>query len=201
MPVSWYTSPGTAAANTDYETATGTLQLSGSTDQRTIAVTVRGDADFEPDETFQLNLAVAGGVLLADAQGIGTIANDDADGALRFAALQDAHVASTSATSNYGSMTTLRAKSDSAVYDAYLKFAVAGVVGSVQSAFLELYCTDESDHAGLVHLVANDYKGTTTPWVESGLRYDNAPVIAGTPLNTPVPAVPGTWIRFDVTRR
>ena len=98
-------------------------------------------------------------------------------------------------------MTTLRAKSDSAIYDAYLKFAVAGIEGSIESAFLELYCTDESDHAGLVYRVANDYKNTTTPWVETGLRYDNAPVIAGTPLNTPVAAFPGTRVRSMSRRR
>ena len=94
---------------------------------------------------------------------------------LRFEPTHDAHVSSSSGSANYGGTTTLRAKSDTSVYNAYLKFAVEGVAGPIQSATLELYCTDESDHAGLVHLVANDYLNTTTPWVEGGLTYKKAP--------------------------
>jgi hypothetical protein len=200
VSVHWSTSPGTAAANTDYEPASGTVQLSGSTDSRTIAVAVRGDEDGEPDETFRVDLDGVVDASLADAQGIGTIENDDASTEpLRFTPVYDAHVASSSPSSNYGAATELRSKSDSSIYNAYLKFEVAGVAGTVQSASLELYCTNASDNAGLVYLAANDYRNTTTPWVESSLNYDNAPAIAGTPLNSPVPAVPGTWIRFDVT--
>ena len=52
VPVSWYTTAGTASANLDYDTATGTVQLSGSTDQRTIAVAVRGDAELSRTKRF-----------------------------------------------------------------------------------------------------------------------------------------------------
>jgi hypothetical protein len=118
---------------------------------------------------------------------------------LRLAPVQDSQVKSTSPNSTYGSSTTLRAKSDSDIYDVYLKFTVSGVTSPLQSAVLQLYCSDASDDAGRLYAVANEYRGTTTPWVESGLNYNNAPAFSGTPLNSPVPAAAGAWVQFDAT--
>ncbi len=44
----------------------------------TFNVTVIGDATFEPDETFFVNITNVTGALVTDAQGLGTITNDDA---------------------------------------------------------------------------------------------------------------------------
>jgi hypothetical protein len=45
---------------------------------KTVEITVNDDATFEHDETMAINLANASGAPIGDAQGIGTIANDDA---------------------------------------------------------------------------------------------------------------------------
>ncbi len=77
--VSYATADGTATAGSDYLTATGTLNFTGNAGEtRTVSVTINGDTNFEPDETFFLNLsAPTNAVTIADSQGLGTIANDD----------------------------------------------------------------------------------------------------------------------------
>lgn len=80
--VDFATVDGTATAGADYVAANGTLDFSaGGALTQTIAVTVNGDVAFEPNETFTVdlaNLAVSvGQATLTDAQGIGTIAEDD----------------------------------------------------------------------------------------------------------------------------
>jgi ribosomal protein L35AE/L33A len=78
VTVSALTADATAAAGSDY-TTTGPATITfpvGSTSQ-TIAVPVLGDASDEVDETFVLNLTSATNAGIADAQGVGTITDDD----------------------------------------------------------------------------------------------------------------------------
>lgn len=53
-----------------------TFTAAGATSQ-TVSVTVNGDTTIEGDETFFVNLSNATGASIADAQGVGTITNDD----------------------------------------------------------------------------------------------------------------------------
>jgi regulation of enolase protein 1 (concanavalin A-like superfamily) len=66
-------------ADSDYSLASGQLTFNpGGALSQPVAVTVNGDAVTEFDETFVVNLAVASGSAdLADAQGEGTILDDD----------------------------------------------------------------------------------------------------------------------------
>ncbi len=70
---------GTATSGTDYETlAGGTLRFAAGESSKTIAVSVTGDAEFEPDETVVIVLSSAtSDASIATASGTGTIANDD----------------------------------------------------------------------------------------------------------------------------
>ena len=70
---------GTATSGTDYETlAGGTLRFAAGETSKTIAVSVTGDAEFEPDETVVIVLSSAtSDASIATASGTGTIANDD----------------------------------------------------------------------------------------------------------------------------
>jgi endoglucanase len=81
---------GSAQAGSDYlALAQTTLAFAPNVATRTVSITVNGDTVFEPDETFLLNLSSASNGSIADAQGVGTIVNDDAapvPGQLRFAA-------------------------------------------------------------------------------------------------------------------
>lgn len=75
--VSFATANGTAIAGVDYNSTSGTLVFGPGETSKTVVVVVRGDRTREADETFSVNLSGATGGTLADAQGAGTIRNDD----------------------------------------------------------------------------------------------------------------------------
>jgi hypothetical protein len=76
--VSYATADGTASAPIDYTPAAGTLTFTPGASSQPVAVPVLGDAAIEPDETFFLNLTGPVNATLGDAQGVGTIGDDDA---------------------------------------------------------------------------------------------------------------------------
>jgi hypothetical protein len=72
------TVPGSAAANADYVSKTGTLTFpAGSNLAQTVSITVNGDTRIEGDEQFFVNLLAPVNAAIGDGQGIGTILNDD----------------------------------------------------------------------------------------------------------------------------
>jgi hypothetical protein len=77
VTVSYATADGTAAAPGDYQATSGTLTFQPNETQKTVTVLVVGDATFEPNETFSVNLSNPTGATISDAQGVGTITNDD----------------------------------------------------------------------------------------------------------------------------
>ena len=78
VTVGYATANGTATAGSDYVSAFGTLSFAAGETTKTVSVTINGDTAVEPNEAFFLNLLNAtGGVAIADAQGVGTITNDD----------------------------------------------------------------------------------------------------------------------------
>ena len=80
-----YSSQDNTAKNLDddYEPVTGILTFSPGETSKAIAVTVNGDKRNEPNETFGLRLASPTNASLADANGLGTITNDDAQPQVR----------------------------------------------------------------------------------------------------------------------
>ena len=78
VSIPYSTADGSAAAVADYLTTTGTVTFSPGETSRTVSVPVLGDAVYESDENFFVNLGVPDGATLADAQGAATIVNDDA---------------------------------------------------------------------------------------------------------------------------
>ncbi len=68
----------TTADSSDYVPTSGQLIFPPGTTSQTINVTVNGDTNFEPNETFFVNLSAPVNATLVDAQGVGTIVNDDA---------------------------------------------------------------------------------------------------------------------------
>jgi len=75
--VNFTTADNTAAAGSDYTAVTGTLTFAPGVTSQLITVPVLGDTLNEPNETFFVNLSGATNASIADAQGIGTITNDD----------------------------------------------------------------------------------------------------------------------------
>jgi len=79
VTVDFQTNDGTATSGDDYAANSGTLTFSGSTTSQTITVAINGDTNDEgQDEIFFVNLSNAANAGIADAQGQGTIVNDDA---------------------------------------------------------------------------------------------------------------------------
>jgi PKD repeat protein len=111
---------------------------------------------------------------------------------LSFSPVADAHVKSTSPTTNYGKLTTIRLLAGTTIYRTYLKFDVSGLAGPVASAKLRLYVTDASPVAGRVYSAGSG-------WTETGIKWNNAPAIAGSPLTSVAAAAVGTWVEFDVS--
>ncbi len=64
-------------ADGDYLAASGSVTFAPGQTSRPVNVTVQGDLKFEPNETFVVNLTNPQNADLFDAQGVGTILNDD----------------------------------------------------------------------------------------------------------------------------
>jgi hypothetical protein len=80
VTVDYATEGGTATAGEDYVPTgpTGsTLTFGPGVRSRTISVQVNGDTQYEPDETFFVNLTNPTNATISDSRGIGTITNDD----------------------------------------------------------------------------------------------------------------------------
>ena len=80
VTVDYTTADGSAVAGSDYTSRTGTLSFSPAVTTLTVSVSLTTDSLDEVDETLSLNLSLpAGGspATIADAQGLGTITDDD----------------------------------------------------------------------------------------------------------------------------
>jgi hypothetical protein len=77
VTVQYSTQNGTATQPADYISKSGTLTFSAGQTSKTVSVSVKRDSLNEPDETFFVNLSGATNATIGDAQGIGTILNDD----------------------------------------------------------------------------------------------------------------------------
>jgi probable HAF family extracellular repeat protein len=75
--VNFATANGSAAAGQDYAGTAGTLVFAPGERTKTVVVAVNGDRTREQDETFRVNLSAPDGATIFDAQGLGTIRNDD----------------------------------------------------------------------------------------------------------------------------
>jgi predicted extracellular nuclease len=76
--IDYATTGGNATAGDDYTATSGTLSFAEGETAQTITVTVAGDKNGEPNETFQVQLSnPTGFAVIADSSGTGTIVNDD----------------------------------------------------------------------------------------------------------------------------
>ena len=76
--VSYATANGTAlTSDNDYQSTSGTLTFNPGDLTKPITVVINGDQKTELDETVLLNLTNPVNAVVADAQGVGTIQNDD----------------------------------------------------------------------------------------------------------------------------
>lgn len=107
----------------------------------------------------------------------------------------DAKVRSSTPTRNYGTLTDLQVRLGNTTtphtYRSYLKFTVRGLSGPPASAKLRLWVTDATKDGGVLHAVSND-------WTETGITWNDAPAIAGTPLANVGSVALNSWKEIDV---
>ncbi len=77
VTVHYATADNTATQPSDYSSTSGTLTFNPGDTTKPISVTVNGDTDIEPNETFTVNLDTPTNATLLDGTGQGTIQNDD----------------------------------------------------------------------------------------------------------------------------
>jgi hypothetical protein len=77
VTVDYATADGTATAPADYTAAANTLTFAPGVTNLPVSVPVVGDTLDELDETFTVNLSNAANATITDAQGLGTITDDD----------------------------------------------------------------------------------------------------------------------------
>lgn len=110
----------------------------------------------------------------------------------------DAYVVSSSPNKTYN-RPFLQVADAQADRNAYLKFNVQDIAAPIASATLHLYVTNSGRDGGAVYVTSPTYAGATTPWLETGLTWNNAPGIAGSPLVQWGRVRIGRWVDVDAT--
>ncbi len=110
---------------------------------------------------------------------------------LTFNPVADAYTMANRPTSNQGSATTLRV-SASPVNNAYLRFNVQGVTGTVTQATLRVYAQSSSSIGLNAHQVANN------SWGETTINYNNAPAL-GSIINSSGAFSSNGYVEVNVT--
>ena len=77
IQVSYTTAGGTAQSGGDFHSTTGTLTFAPGGKVLSITVPIIGDAQYESDETFSVNVTTATGATVGDGSATCTITNDD----------------------------------------------------------------------------------------------------------------------------
>ena len=112
-------------------------------------------------------------------------------GSFTFVPAADAYVYTVNPTTNFGSLTTLRADATPDMRS-YLRFSVQGISGTVTRATLRIFANSASTAGINIHGVSDN------AWTESTINYNNAPPIAGV-IGSAKPVGAGAWINIDIT--
>ena len=112
---------------------------------------------------------------------------------LTFGPEADARVEEANPDTNFGSSSTLFVEGGSALdRHSYLRFQLAGLVGTVQTAKLRLWVTNAT---------ANGPAAYETNWVgaENAITWNNRPAPTSGPNDDKQALAVGTWVEYDVT--
>jgi chitodextrinase len=110
---------------------------------------------------------------------------------LTFIPVADSYVNADFPTTNYGTLSTLRADS-SPIVRSYLRFNVQGLLGTVTQARLRVYANSASSVGYDIRSVSDN------SWGETTLNYTNAPAF-GQPVGSSGPFTAPGWTEVNVT--
>jgi hypothetical protein len=111
---------------------------------------------------------------------------------LTFSPEADTYVDNTTPSTNFGSGGTLKVDTSPSIRNAYLRFTISGVSGTVQAAKLRLFSVDATTNGPQVFATSNT-------WTESGLTWNNQPGSSGTPSDDKAAIGTNVFVEFDVT--
>ena len=180
---------GTATSGTDYEAITaGTLTFSAGDTSKDIAVTVKGDALNEPNETIAVKLSSPVNATISTATGTGTITDDDSQPV----ASMSAATASVGESAGTKDLTvSLSAASGRAVTVPYTVSSESGDTATAGTDYTAV-------SSGSLSIAAGDAGGTITVTVTSDTVDEDDETLTVT-LGTPTNAALGTTTRTVVT--
>ena len=111
---------------------------------------------------------------------------------LTFAVVADARVEQDLPNTNFGNSSKLRA-TNGPLMESYLRFTLAGLTGSVQSAKLRVFDSNDATNNGPAVYAA------PSSWTETAITWANRPAAAGAPSDNVGAVAEETWIEWDVT--
>jgi fibronectin type 3 domain-containing protein len=104
----------------------------------------------------------------------------------------DSYVDNVTPTANFGAGATLKVDTSPSLRNAYLRFTVSGVTGTVQSARLRVFSVDPTSNGPQVFATSN-------AWTETGITWNNQPGSTGTASDDKGAISINTFVEFDVT--
>ncbi len=109
----------------------------------------------------------------------------------------DALVSQSSPSKNYGTASSLQVSGAShSSFRSYIRFAVSGVSGPIQSVTLRVYCTTDGTTNGPEVYLAD------SNWIESGkggITWNNQPALVGGVIANAGAIAASSWVSYDVT--
>jgi len=221
VTVNWATGDGSArVSNSDYAAGSGSVTFpANTTAAQTITVQVNGDTAVESDETFSVTLSNATNATLADAQGVGTILNDDGTTGpptLRIGDISAAEGNSGTTSFNFtiirtgslaGTSTVTAATADGTATIGNLDYVptaqtIQFPAGANQRTFTVVVIGDSTTEPNETFLVnlGNVSNGTTISdnQATGTIINDDGTTPGTTPTATPIPAVPPAPLCADL---
>jgi glucose/arabinose dehydrogenase/chitodextrinase len=104
----------------------------------------------------------------------------------------DARVESGAPDTNFGTSSKLRTTNAPPAMESWLKFSLTGITGTVQSAKLRVFDSNDATNNGPAVYRAG------SSWTESGLTWNNRPARTGGPSDNKVQIAIGAWAEYDV---
>jgi len=190
--VDFQTQDGTATvADNDYQSNGGTLDFSAADATKQITVLVNGDTKFETDELFTVHLSNAVGATISDADGTGTIVNDDA--APNFSIDDVTHNEGDSGTTSYVFTVT---KTGSTELSASVDFQTVDGTATLAD-------NDYQANSGTLNFAANETTKQVTVLVNGDTTYEADELFTlhlSNPTNATISMRTG-WVRLSTTMR
>ena len=113
---------------------------------------------------------------------------------LTFIAQADAKVEQNSPNTNAGTSTDLEViNANNRSVESYLRFAVSGVSGTIQTAVLRVYCTTDATKNGPAAYT------TGNSWTETGITWNNRPARTSGANDNKGAISTSTWVSYTVT--